>query len=112
MPHVIKLKDGTLITPFGVSDVLETVENYVGCEVREYLEEYLAEAAQDCSDYEGQIKEYEKDTEKLQEHQREVLENIQEELEALDILLHGDRLNRKRMQGAVRILRQMVSREL
>ena len=33
-------------------------------------------------------------------------------IDALDILLHDDRLNRKRMQGAVKIIRQMINREL
>ena len=38
MPHVLRLKDGKLITPFDLDDVLETVEEYDGDEVRQYLE--------------------------------------------------------------------------
>ena len=32
MPHVLRLKDGKLITPFDLEDVLEIVEEYAGDE--------------------------------------------------------------------------------
>ena len=37
MPHALRLKDGKLITPFDLEDVLEIVEGYAGDEVRQYL---------------------------------------------------------------------------
>ena len=43
---------------------------------------------------------------------RAVLCNIQYEVDALDTLLHDTRLNRSRMQGAVKIIQQMINREL
>ena len=35
-----------------------------------------------------------------------------DEVDALDALLQDTRLNRRRMQGAVRIIQQMINREL
>ena len=37
---------------------------------------------------------------------------LKEEVDALDTLLQDTRLNRRRMQGAVRIIQQMINREL
>lgn len=112
MPHVMKMKDGKLFTPFDLKDVLEAVEEYAGEEPRRYIEEYLEDNIQEACDFEAQAEEYEKQMERDTDHHRQVLCNIREEVEALDQLLHESRLNRKRMQGAVKILHQMVSREL
>ena len=38
--------------------------------------------------------------------------DIRDEVEALNTLLQDTRLNRRRMQGAVRIIQQMINREL
>ena len=54
----------------------------------------------------------ERDGERLADHQRSVLCNIRDEVDALDILLQDTRLNRRRMQGAVRIIQHMINREL
>lgn len=112
MPHVMKMKDGRLLTPFDLKDVLEAVEEYAGEEPRRYIEEYLEDNIQEVGDFEAQATEYETQMERKGDHQRQVLCNIREEVEALDQLLHEPRLNRKRMLGAVKILWQMVNREL
>ena len=54
----------------------------------------------------------EQDNERLADHQRSVLCNIRDEVDALDTLLQDTRLSRRRMQGAVRIIQQMINREL
>lgn len=41
MPHVLKMKDGKLLTPFGIQDLLDAVENYAGEELRREIEEYI-----------------------------------------------------------------------
>lgn len=112
MPHVMKMKDGRLLTPFDLKDVLEAVEEYAGEEPRKYIEEYLEDNIQEVGDFEAQATEYETQMERTGDHHRQVLCNIREEVEALDQLLQEPRLNRKRMQGAVKILWQMVNREL
>lgn len=34
MPHAIELKDGKLLTPFGIRDLLDAVQDYAGEELR------------------------------------------------------------------------------
>ena len=104
MPHVLKMKDGKLLTPFGIRDLLDAVEDYAGEELRREIE--------DIDDYEKEYDRMERDGERLADHQRSVLCNIRDEVDALDALLQDTRLNRRRMQGAVRIIQQMINREL
>ena len=108
MPHVIALKDGSLLTPFDIRDLLDAVEQCAGRELREALESYISENVSDIAEYERM----DRKLDMARDHQRQVLCNIMEEVNALDILLHDDRLNRRRMQGAVKIIRQMINREL
>ena len=63
-------------------------------------------------DYEKEYDRMEQENERLADHQRSVLCNIRDEVDALDTLLQDTRLNRRRMQGAVRIIKQMINREL
>ena len=105
MPHVLKMKDGKLLTPFGIRDLLDAVEDYAGEELRR-------EIVEDIDDYEKEYDRMERDGERLADHQRSVLCNIRDEVDALDALLQDTRLNRRRMQGAVRIIQQMINREL
>ena len=112
MPHVLKMKDGKLLTPFGIRDLLDAVEDYAGEELRREIEEYIDTNVEDIDDYEKEYDRMDRELNMARDHQRQVLCNIVEEVEALDILLHDDRLNRRRMQGAVRIIQQMINREL
>ena len=36
MPHAIEMKDGKLLTPFGIRDLLEAVSDYAGEELARY----------------------------------------------------------------------------
>lgn len=112
MPHVLKMKDGKLLTPFDIHDLLEAVEDYAGEELRREIEEYIDTNVQDIDDYEKEYDRMERDSERLADHQRSVLCNIRDEVDALDTLLQDTRLNRARMQGAIKIIRQMIDREL
>ena len=38
MPHVLKMKDGKLLTPFGIRDLLDAVQDYAGEELRREIE--------------------------------------------------------------------------
>lgn len=107
MPHVLKMKDGKLLTPFGIRDLLDAGE-----ELRRKIEEYIDTNIEDIDDYEKEYDRMEQDNERLADHQRSVLCNIRDEVDALDTLLQDTRLNRRRMQGAVRIIQQMINREL
>jgi molybdopterin converting factor small subunit len=112
MPHSIELIDGSILTPFGIRDLLDAVEDYAGEELRREIEEYIDTNVQDIDDYEKEYDRMEQDNERLADHQRSVLCNIRDEVDALDTLLQDTRLNRKRMQGAVKIIQQMIDREL
>lgn len=52
MPHVLKMKDGKLLTPFGIRDLLDAVEDYAGEELRREIEEYIDTNVEDIDDYE------------------------------------------------------------
>ena len=112
MPHAIEMKDGKILTPFGIKDMLDAVQDYAGEELRREIESYIDTNVEDIDDYEKKYDRMEQDNERLADHQRSVLCNIRDEVDALDALLHDTRLNRARMQGAVRIIQQMINREL
>lgn len=112
MPHAIEMKDGKLLTPFGIRDLLEAVSDYAGEELAREIEEYIDTNVADIDDYEKEFDRLEQENERLADHYRGVLNDIREEVDALDTLLHDTRLNRTRMQGAVKIFRQMIHREL
>ena len=112
MPHLIQLKDGSLLTPFAIGDLLDAVEQCAGGELRQEIESYINLNVEDIDDYEKEYDRMEQENERLADHQRSVLCNIRDEVDALDTLLQDTRLNRRRMQGAVRIIKQMINREL
>ena len=112
MPHAIEMKDGKILTPFGIKDMLDAVQDYAGKELRREIESYIDTNVEDIDDYEKEYDRMEQDNERLADHQRSVLCNIRDEVDALDALLHDTMLNRARMQGAVRIIQQMINREL
>ena len=112
MPHVLKMKDGKLLTPFGIRDLLDAVQDYAGEELRLEIESYIDTNVEDIDDYEKEYDRMEQENERLADHQRSVLCDIRDEVDALDTLLQDTRLNHRRMQGAVRIIRQMINREL
>lgn len=112
MPHAIEMKDGKLLTPFGIRDLLEAVSDYAGEELAREIEEYIDTNVADIDDYEKEFDRLEQENERLADHYRGVLNDIREEVDALDTLLHDTRLNRTRMQEAVKIIRQMIHREL
>ena len=50
MPHVIVLKDGSLLTPFELKDLLDAVEQCAGSDLREALESYISENVSDIAE--------------------------------------------------------------
>lgn len=68
MPHALRLKDGKLITPFDLEDVLEIVEGYAGDEVRQYLAENLSDTDALEKELDRLYREHEEDLERLGDH--------------------------------------------
>ena len=87
MPHALKMKDGKLLIPFGIRNLLDAVEDYAGEELRREIEEYIETNMEDIDDYEKEYDRMERDGERLADHQRSVLCNIRDEVDALDALL-------------------------
>lgn len=112
MAHVMEMKDGKTATVFGLRDVLEIIREYAGEEPRSFMEEYLSETEQDRVDFEKQEKYYEGRLEKQGDRQRALLNDLKEELEAVEQHLSASRLNRAKLADAVRRIRQMVWAEL
>ena len=112
MPHALRLKDGKLITPFDLEDVLEIVEGYAGDEVRQYLAENLSDTDALEKELDRLYREHEEDLERLGDHQRAVLNAVREEAESLGNLLDAQRLDRRKLKKAIDNIWRMCDREL
>lgn len=112
LPHIIKLKDGRLATPFGIRDVLDAVEEYAGDEVRRYLEENISDAEELEAELEALEKGQEEELEQQGDYQRALLNDIKAEAETLAELLDADRLDRKKLKKAADNIWRMCYREL
>lgn len=112
MPHSIELKDGKLLTPFSVGDVLEAVEDYAGCEARQYIEEYVREADEERRFSVEDCEATEKSMEAAADHQRAVLCDVKEGLEEVQSTLSEERLDRKKLREAVNRIYRIVYGEL
>ena len=86
MPHLIQLKDESLLTPFDIGDLLDAVEQCAGGELRQEIESYINLNVEDIDDYEKEYDRMDRELDMARDHQRQVLCNIVEEVEALDIL--------------------------
>ena len=106
----LRLATTNYIDDRGVKTDTELVEQAIAGDLM--LSDAIETNVQDIDDYEKEYDRMEQENERLADHQRSVLCNIRDEVDALDTLLQDTRLNRRRMQGAVRIIRQMINREL
>lgn len=112
MPHVMALKDGRNETVLDLDGALELVERYAGHELREYLEEKLADSEELEAYLEELAKSHDEELEQQGDHQRALLNDIREEAEALAGLLEAPRLDRKKLKGTAENIWRMCSREL
>ena len=102
MPHVLEIKGGELLTPLNVLDVMEAVEDYMGPDIRQYLEEYLLEAESEAGEIAG---------EEIYDHYKQVLMNIKDETEAAVRLMEKPRMDRKAIRVTLDIILKMIERE-
>lgn len=98
MPHVLEIKGGERLTPLNVLDVMEAVEDYMGTDIRQYLEEYLLEAESEAG-------------EEIYDHYKQVLMNIKDETEAAVRLMEKPRMDRKAIRVTLDIILKMIERE-
>lgn len=83
MPHSIELINGSILTPFGIRDLLEAVRDYAGDELAQEIESYVSENVEDIDEYEQEFDRMEKESEQTADHHRAVLCDIQYEVDAL-----------------------------
>lgn len=103
MPHVLEIKGGELLTPINIFQVMDAVEEYMGTDVRQYLEEYL----------EDQVWEPEEITdEEIVDHYRQVLLNIKDEAEAVMKLTEKSRMEKKAVRRMMELIIKMIGREI
>jgi hypothetical protein len=112
MPHVMKLTDDSIHTIFSMRDFLELVDQKMGYEARQFLEEWEAEIEEEKESDAYDCKAAEEELEKMEDHNRAILCNIREEAEALSEMLEADRLNRKKLQQSIRTIWKTVNTEL
>ena len=102
MPHVLEIKGGERLTPLNVLDVMEAVEDYMGTDIRQYLEEYLLEAESEAGEIAG---------EEIYDHYKQVLMNIKDETEAAVRLMEKPRMDRTAIRVTLEIILKMIERE-
>lgn len=93
----LELIDGSLISPTSLFDALDTVEEYCGTDLRQYMENFLA----------GDDVPVEKD-----EHLLEVLESIEKIAEEIRRDTEQKRLSRKHIQDNLGCLIATLRREM
>lgn len=93
----LELIDGSLISPTSLFDALDTVEEYCGTDLRQYMENFLA----------GEDVPVEKD-----EHLLEVLESIEKIAEEIRRATEQKRLSRKHIQENLGCLIATLRREM
>ena len=96
MAQVIELRDGGLVTPLTVFDALDVVEEYLGTDMRQYLEEYFPE-------------EYSPpDHEEVREHYALVLQTIDD---AVQGILGARRITRPFLEERIARIHDIIRRE-
>ena len=93
----LELLDGSLISPTSLFDALDTVEEYCGTDLRQYMENFMA----------GEDVPVEKD-----EHLQEVLESIEKIAEEIRRDTEQKRLSRKHIQENLYCLFATIRHEI
>ena len=102
MPHVLEIKGGELLTPINVFDVMDAVEDYMGTDIRQYLEEYLEDVESDSEEITD---------DEISDHYKQVLLNIRDETEEALKLLEKPRMDRKAIRNTLNLIVKMIGRE-
>lgn len=108
MGSVISLKDGSVRTVMGEKDLLEIVEDYAGYEAAGWIEEFYSAIQQENKDLLEDLERAEKDLEKEQEENLALLNDLSEEVDALEEKLDSQRLDRKALRESVRTLSRIL----
>lgn len=99
MAHVIDLPDGSFLIPANIFDALEAVEEYMGADMRQYLEGYFIDGEDEFL--------AEKD-----ERISTLLEGLECLAENMGIHLGKRTMNRKELLDDVEGLKRAIEREM
>ena len=99
MPNVLEIKGGDLLTPMGLYDVMDAVEDYMGTDIRQYLEEYIEGV--DMPEEEVS----------MDEHITDVMDNFEFKIREIEIAVGGKRTDRQGILVAVEAMKKMIERE-
>ena len=92
----LELMDGSLISPMNLFDALDTVEEYCGAELRQYLEGYFADEEEPIS---------------RDEHLIDVMESVEGILDEMERTVSQKQLNQKDIRYHLDRLRATIRRE-
>ena len=112
MAHVLEMPDGQYITPFCFLDALDAVEEYAGRELRDFIEEYMQDNADETGLVRLEAEEARKDKEMSEDHYHEVLLAVQDGLERICSEMDAKRWDRMDLRNLFRTLCDMVNSEL
>ena len=105
MADVLELKDGGLVTPVNVFDVLDVVEEYMGTDIRQYLEAYFVDG-KIVTLSEGDS------LEEMKDHYQQILMNIDDlAIELIKKTNGRQRLCRDSIKSCMEQIRDVVRRE-
>ena len=97
--------NGEMITPMGLIDALDIVEEELGADLRQYLENYLMEGCDRENWSESDLLADQK------ERYLSILDSIDVKAAALEQQLSGNRINRKHMLADIESIRKIIERE-
>ncbi len=102
---MLELLDGNVITPLGVFDVLDAVEEYMGTDTRQYLEDCFREENpwEDLPDSEK--------VESLLEHFGSVLDSIDCLAAEADTLMRKNPVKRKQVMENLNLIQNIIDKE-
>ena len=93
----LELIDGSYITPLSIFDALDTVEEYMGIEMRQYLESYFMDGEVPVS---------------REDHLAEVLEGIEEIAMEMEQVLSQKQMKKKDIQYNLDRIRATIRHEI
>ena len=96
MANTIMLPDGRIETVFNKSEFLNLVDEFMGYDAREWLEEHLAEKDGDAN----YVTYLEKEADSLRVHHKEVMEKLRKESEIISGLIRKKEIDRNALSTA------------
>ena len=112
MAHVLILKDGSIHTAFGILDLIDLVDTYMGQEMKTAITEEFNEAELAHFDDDAYIRDLEQENKGLREHHKEVMYKLREASEDLAKAIRQPVQDRKAISNIAGTIGIITGREL